>query len=141
QRGLQPRADGRDRLLARAPRAVRRGGVGPRQAAPRLRTLPPRARAALRRPGRPLRAARHRPGARTRARGVARGRVLAGLLLAGGVLMATTGSEAHGAPYEVDTARSEIAVVVFKGGAASMLAHDHVVRAARWQATLDVSVD
>lgn len=55
--------------------------------------------------------------------------------------MATTGNEAHGAPYEVDTARSEIAVVVFKGGAASMLAHDHVVRAARWQATLDVSVD
>lgn len=55
--------------------------------------------------------------------------------------MATTGHDAHGAPYAVDTARSEIAVVVFKGGAASMLAHDHVVRAGRWQATLDVSVD
>ena len=55
--------------------------------------------------------------------------------------MATAGNDAHGAVYEVDTARSEIAVVVFKGGAASMLAHDHVVRAARWQATLDVSVD
>jgi polyisoprenoid-binding protein YceI len=86
----------------------------------------------------------HRIRPRTGKRGAGRavfGRRLPGLLLAGGLLMATTGQDAHGAPYAVDTARSEIAVVVFKGGAASMLAHDHVVRAARWQATLDVSVD
>ena len=66
----------------------------------------------------------------------------AGLALAWGLLMTTTsGRPAHAAPYAVDAARSEIAVKVFKGGVASALAHDHVVRAARWQATLDVSPD
>ena len=64
-----------------------------------------------------------------------------GLLLAAGLVMASAARDAHGVPYEVDTARSEIAVLVFKGGVASVFAHDHVVRAGRWQATLDVSVD
>lgn len=77
------------------------------------------------------------PGARGRWR-----RRRAGLALAWGLLMTTTsGRPAHAAPYAVDAARSEIAVKVFKGGVASALAHDHVVRAARWQATLDVSPD
>lgn len=73
---------------------------------------------------------------RLRARG-------AGLVLAWGILLMTTTSEgpAHAAPYAVDAARSEIAVKVFKGGVASALAHDHLVRAARWQATLDLSPD
>lgn len=74
------------------------------------------------------------PGRRRRRR--------AGLALAWGLLMTTTpGRPAHAEPYAVDAARSEIAVKVFKGGVASALAHDHVVRAARWRATLDVSPD
>lgn len=48
---------------------------------------------------------------------------------------------AHAAPYDVDAARSEIAVKVFKAGAASAFAHDHVLRATRWQATLDVGAE
>lgn len=69
-------------------------------------------------------------------------RTRAGLVLAWGFLMTTTaGRPAHAAPWAIDAARSEIAVKVFKGGVASALAHDHVVRAARWQATLDLSPD
>jgi polyisoprenoid-binding protein YceI len=61
--------------------------------------------------------------------------------LAWGILIMVTGGPAHAAPYAIDTTRSEIAVKVFKGGVASALAHDHVVRATRWQATLDASTE
>lgn len=72
---------------------------------------------------------------------VRRRRAGASLVLAWGILMTTAGRPAHAAPYAIDAARSEIAVKVFKGGVASALAHDHLVRAARWQGTLDVSAD
>jgi polyisoprenoid-binding protein YceI len=59
------------------------------------------------------------------------------------LMAATTGgsSPAAAARYEIDHARSEIVAKVFKSGPASAFAHDHVVRATRWQATLDLSSD
>lgn len=48
---------------------------------------------------------------------------------------------AGAAPYRIDREQSELVVRVFKAGAASALAHDHVVRAAVWQGTLDVIRD
>lgn len=56
-------------------------------------------------------------------------------------MLTAAGRPANAAPYAIDAARSEIAVKVFKAGVASALAHDHVVRATRWQATLDVTPD
>ncbi|MBY0278007.1 YceI family protein [Candidatus Binatia bacterium] len=56
-------------------------------------------------------------------------------------MTAPMGSAAQVVPYDVDAARSEIAVKVFKAGAASAFAHDHVLRATRWQATLDASAE
>jgi polyisoprenoid-binding protein YceI len=44
-------------------------------------------------------------------------------------------------PYAIDHARSEIAVRVFRAGVAAFLAHDHVIRAADWEGTLDVNRD
>jgi polyisoprenoid-binding protein YceI len=61
------------------------------------------------------------------------------VLLAGSVLAAASGAAAE--PYAIDYARSELVVRVFKAGIASALAHDHVVRAAAWQGTLDVNRD
>lgn len=54
-------------------------------------------------------------------------------------MLTTTGRPAHAAPYAIDATRSEIVAKVFKAGPASAFAHDHVVRAARWQATLDLT--
>lgn len=56
-------------------------------------------------------------------------------------MAASMDTSAQAAPYRIDMARSEIAVKVFKAGAASAFAHDHVIRAPRWQATLDLSPD
>lgn len=60
------------------------------------------------------------------------------VVLAGLVLHAPS---AVAEPYTIDHARSELVVRVFRAGLASALAHDHVVRAARWQGTLDVNRD
>lgn len=46
---------------------------------------------------------------------------------------------AEAAPLDVDRERSELVVRVFKGGLAAFLAHDHVVRATAYDATLDVT--
>jgi polyisoprenoid-binding protein YceI len=44
-------------------------------------------------------------------------------------------------PYVIDHAKSEIVVRVFRAGLAAFLAHDHVIRAAEWDGTLDVNRD
>jgi len=63
---------------------------------------------------------------------------LAAILIAA----ASAGGRPAGAePYRIDYAKSELVVRVFKAGPASALAHDHVVRAARWEGTLDVNRD
>ena len=56
-------------------------------------------------------------------------------------MLTTAGRPVLAAPYAIEPSRSEIAVTVFKAGVASALAHDHVVRATRWQATLEVTPD
>lgn len=66
-------------------------------------------------------------------------RALAGLVVA--AACAALARVAAAEPYVIDHARSEIAVRVFRAGLAAFLAHDHVIRAAEWDATLDVNRD
>jgi polyisoprenoid-binding protein YceI len=42
-------------------------------------------------------------------------------------------------PYRIDYERSSLVARVYRAGVGSALAHDHVVRATRWQGTLDVN--
>lgn len=80
-----------------------------------------------------------RAGTRRRLAGRAGG-VLAAPAFGVFVLLAS-GVSVSAAPYVIDHARSELAVRVFRAGPAAALAHDHVVRAAQWDGTLDVNRD
>ena len=84
------------------------------------------------------RSERRGPRRGARAPGLARWRLAASVLA---VLTFGNAGAAGAVPYRIDQERSELVVRVFKAGAASVLAHDHVVRAAVWQGTLDVNRD
>lgn len=74
-----------------------------------------------------------------RERGARSRRLFAGV--AAVALLAGLTRVAAGAPYAIDHAKSEIVVRVFRAGIAAFLAHDHVIRAAEWDGTLDVNRD
>src|SRR5512142_1631539 len=62
-------------------------------------------------------------------------------LLGAAALAMSMANPAGAVPYRIDLEHSELVVRVFKAGPAAALAHDHVVRAAAWQGSLDVSRD
>ena len=80
-------------------------------------------------------------GRRRRGDGRCRRGASSGLVLILVAAIALTADPVRAEPYQIDYARSELVVRVFKAGPASLLAHDHVVRAASWSGTLDVNRD
>jgi polyisoprenoid-binding protein YceI len=85
-------------------------------------------------------------GARRRARCATASavRVVRALVLALGMFLGATTivvPAAQAAPYRFVREQSELVVRVFAAGPAAVLAHDHVVRAMRWDGTLDVTRD
>lgn len=74
-----------------------------------------------------------------------RGRWWLAVLGASAVLFAGAGLVraplAAAEPYAIDYERSELVVRVLRAGIASAFAHDHVVRAGKWQGSLDVNRD
>lgn len=101
-----------------------------------MRALPAGAEPALRRSPATLTRVGEIPRASS-----SRSAAAAAIAIAVAALVVGAAAVAHGEPYRVERERSEIVARVATTGPAAALAHDHVVRATAWQATLDVHRD